>query len=46
MGEAAPYVLVYHIEIALLFAALIALGPMVSRARTAARPVGLAEFPS
>ncbi len=46
MGEAAPYVLVYHIEIALLFAALIALGPMVSRARTAVRPVGLAEFPS
>ena len=46
VGEAAPYVLVYHLEIALLFATLVALGPLVSRMRRAARPLALAEFPS
>jgi len=39
-------VLVYHLEIALLFAALVAIGPLVRVARPlpAAR-LGLAEFP-
>jgi BCD family chlorophyll transporter-like MFS transporter len=45
-----PYSTVYHLEIALLFATLIAIGPLV-RSRTAARTsppaqrFGLAEFP-
>ncbi len=43
------YSVVYHIEIALLFATLIALGPLV-RARplteTPATPLGLADFPT
>ena len=40
------YTLVYHLEIALLFAAIIALGPLVSRTRDAARTFKLSEFPS
>ena len=47
-----PYSTVYHLEIALLFAALVAIGPLVrsrSAGRTAtvppARRFGLAEFP-
>ena len=43
------YSVVYHLEIGLLFATLIALGPLV-RARplteTSARPLGLADFPT
>ena len=43
------YSVVYHLEIGLLFATLIALGPLV-RARpisdTPTRPMGLAEFPT
>ena len=46
MGDAAPYVLVYHIEIALLFATLVALGPLVSRARGARHRFTLTEFPA
>ena len=45
-GDAAAYVLVYHLEIALLFAALIALGPLVSRVRRAPRDFTLTEFPA
>jgi BCD family chlorophyll transporter-like MFS transporter len=46
-GPATGYSFVYHLEIGLLFATLIAIGPLV---RTAARPqpssqFGLAEFP-
>lgn len=44
----AAYGLVYHLEIALLFATLIAIGPLVRYARAPAeeqRPFGLAEFP-
>lgn len=48
-SAATGYSVVYHIEIILLFATLIALGPLV-RARpltdTSARPLGLAEFPT
>jgi len=52
-GLASPsigYSFVYHLEIALLFATLIALGPLVRTARLAPRPsapakFGLAEFP-
>jgi len=44
------YILVWHIEIALLFATLAALGPLVRRAVAAepgpSRPFGLAEFPA
>jgi MFS transporter, BCD family, chlorophyll transporter len=47
-GAAVPYSTVYHIEIALLFASLIALGPLVaplgSARRRAATRFGLAEF--
>jgi len=45
-GTATGYVFVYHLEIALLFAALVAIGPLVRVARPlpAAR-LGLAEFP-
>jgi len=43
------YSVVYHLEIGLLFATLIALGPLV-RARplteTTAQPIGLADFPT
>jgi BCD family chlorophyll transporter-like MFS transporter len=50
MSEASvPYSVVYHLEIALLFGTLIALGPLV-RPRSArhvpARPFGLADFPA
>ncbi|MDP3319226.1 MAG: MFS transporter, partial [Bosea sp. (in: a-proteobacteria)] len=46
---AAAYNAVYHIEVALLFATLVAIGPLV-RSAAVARPVsstrfGLAEFP-
>lgn len=44
----AAYGLVYHLEIALLFATLIAIGPLVRYVRAPAeeqRPFGLAEFP-
>ncbi|MCC5885160.1 MAG: BCD family MFS transporter [Gammaproteobacteria bacterium] len=51
-GMTAPeagYSFVYHLEIALLFAALIAIGPLVRPARVAVPPpatrFGLAEFP-
>lgn len=48
-SPATGYSVVYHIEIALLFATLIALGPLV-RARplteTPAQPLGLADFPT
>jgi BCD family chlorophyll transporter-like MFS transporter len=48
-GPATGYGVVYHIEIALLFAALVALGPLVRTARTARVPPSsrfeLAEFP-
>jgi BCD family chlorophyll transporter-like MFS transporter len=43
------YSVVYHLEIALLFAALVALGPLVRHDGEASRvkqPFGLAEFPS
>ena len=47
-GPGAGYLFVYHLEIGLLFAALIAVGPLV-RGRGAResgpRPFGLAEFP-
>ena len=39
------YSVVYHIEIALLFATLAALGPLVGAAR-ARRPLGLADLPA
>jgi BCD family chlorophyll transporter-like MFS transporter len=45
---ATGYTVVYHIEVALLFATLVALGPLVRRASSAQRtapPFGLAEFP-
>jgi BCD family chlorophyll transporter-like MFS transporter len=50
-GEAVPYSVVYHLEIALLFAALVALGPLVTplgahqRRRAPAR-FGLADLPT
>jgi len=48
-SPATGYSVVYHLEIGLLFATLIALGPLV-RARplteTASRPLGLADFPT
>jgi BCD family chlorophyll transporter-like MFS transporter len=49
-GPATGYSVVYHLEIALLFATLVALGPLVRRVPIAAGPVhtpkfGLAEFP-
>lgn len=48
-GPSVGYSVVYHIEIALLFAALVAIGPLVRPAfEAAARPsskFGLAEFP-
>jgi BCD family chlorophyll transporter-like MFS transporter len=43
------YSFVFHLEIYLLFAVLIALGPLVRRSKTAAErnphPIGLAELP-
>lgn len=50
-GPATGYSVVYHIEIALLFATLVAIGPLVRSARNepvqpAAARFGLAEFPS
>jgi len=43
------YAFVYHLEIALLFSGLIAIGPLVRTVRTGARrpsvQFGLAEFP-
>ncbi len=45
---ATGYSVVYHTEIGLLFVTLIALGPLVrlEPVQTAARPVGLADFPT
>jgi BCD family chlorophyll transporter-like MFS transporter len=49
-GPATSYGFVYHIEIALLFAALIALGPLVRRVAPgetqSPHPFGLTEFPT
>jgi BCD family chlorophyll transporter-like MFS transporter len=49
-SPATPYTIVWHIEIALLFATLVALGPLVRRSRPSpdgvARPFGLQEFPA
>ena len=41
------YSFVFHLEIYMLFVVLVALGPLVSRRRSAARPTkfGLAELP-
>jgi len=48
-SPATGYSFVYHIEIALLFATLVAIGPLVRPASASARPrptqFGLAEFP-
>ena len=48
-SPATGYSFVYHIEMYLMFATLVALGPLVGRARTApaSQPTrfGLAEFP-
>jgi len=49
MGPAVGYITVYHLEIVLLFATLIAIGPLVSHgggngARSSSR-FGLAELP-
>ncbi|EKV32854.1 PucC protein [Caenispirillum salinarum AK4] len=48
-SPATGYAAVYQIEIILLFAALVAIGPLVRHARVrtdqASRPFGLAEFP-
>jgi BCD family chlorophyll transporter-like MFS transporter len=48
--RAIPYSVVWHIEIGLLFATLVALGPLVRRSTHsqdgAARPFGLQEFPA
>lgn len=46
-----PYSVVYHLEIAALFATLVALGPLVSRLRSASAhatpsPIGLADIPA
>nr|WP_306300336.1 BCD family MFS transporter [Erythrobacter sp. LQ02-29] len=40
------YGFVYHLEILLLFCALVALGPLVSRTRGARRGFGIEEFPA
>jgi BCD family chlorophyll transporter-like MFS transporter len=50
VSPATGYLFVYHVEIALLFAALVAMGPLVRRSRTppvASGPqaLGLAELP-
>jgi MFS transporter, BCD family, chlorophyll transporter len=47
-GDATGYLFVYHVEIALLFSALVALGPLVRTAAAGSRPAhpfGLAEYP-
>lgn len=45
-GPAVGYSAVYHLEIVLLFATLVAIGPLVQRAGATTRtPIGLAEFP-
>lgn len=45
-GPAVGYSAVYHLEIALLFATLVAIGPLVQRSGATPRaPIGLAEFP-
>ena len=45
-GPAVGYSAVYHLEIALLFATLVAIGPLVQRVGSTSRaPIGLAEFP-
>ena len=48
-GPGAGYGVVYHIEIALLFLTLVAIGPLVGRSRTQTRrpatKLGFAEFP-
>jgi BCD family chlorophyll transporter-like MFS transporter len=47
-GAAPPYGAVFHLEIALLFAALVALGPLARRGAdepAAPRRFGLAELP-
>ncbi len=48
--RAIPYSVVWHIEIGLLFATLVALGPLVRRSTHSpdgsARPFGLQEFPA
>jgi BCD family chlorophyll transporter-like MFS transporter len=48
-GPATGYSFVYHVEIALLFACLVAIGPLVRRSGASRRDVsskfGLAEFP-
>jgi BCD family chlorophyll transporter-like MFS transporter len=49
-GAAVPYSVVYHVEIALLFAALVVLGPLVAPLGAAARDraparFGLADLP-
>jgi BCD family chlorophyll transporter-like MFS transporter len=47
MEPATGYSVVYHIEIALLFLMLVAIGPLVRRTAAApARPFGLSEFPT
>ena len=48
-GPATGYSFVYHIELALLFATLIALGPLVRTWKPSAKPtgpIGLADLPS
>lgn len=47
-GPAIGYSTVYHLEIALLFATLIALGPLVRTWKSASpqQPIGLADLPS
>jgi BCD family chlorophyll transporter-like MFS transporter len=48
-GPATGYGVVYHLEIALLFATLVAIGPLAGSAarerRQAASNFGLADFP-
>ena len=47
-GAVTGYSFVYHLEIALLFSALVAIGPLVRSAALgtrASRPFGLAELP-
>lgn len=43
---AAPYTLVYHLEVALLLASLVAIGPLVSRTRRGADTPLFTEFPA
>jgi MFS transporter, BCD family, chlorophyll transporter len=45
-GPATGYSFVWHLEIGLLFGALIALGPLARRARNAPVRFGLSEFPT